>query len=235
MDTNHKINDQKISNFFVSLFTAIGTIATIFYSIKQYKLSELVNRTSIKPDIYPKSYFLRMEDDEEPIDIAGIEPNLYLTHGTAFAHDHKLMIKNIGVGIAKNIKIKWLYDKVEVESLIRGKYYLTPNDKQNVIQYLNPNMETDIKLPHEYLSCCGNKLFNKFDTEYFSNKETFTVEPSSEPTKTIFKNWKKQTYPQKRPDLKLEIKYSDAQNFEYTKTFDTEVKGLHEVVMLDFT
>ncbi len=62
---NEKVNHQKITNFFIILFTFSGTIATIYYTYKQYKLSE----SKLKPEIYPiRMQFFEMIDINFPID-----------------------------------------------------------------------------------------------------------------------------------------------------------------------
>lgn len=231
---SHKIDDQKITNFFVCLFTAVGTIATIFYTIKQHELAELVNRTTIKPDLYPQNYFFQMVDDDQTLNINGIKPNLFLTHAYGFKSGHKLLIKNIGVGIAKDIEIEWLYDISKVKELIEGIYYLTPDDKQPYIPFLNPNNETGISLPSRYLSCCGPKLFGKFKQNFFSNKETFDFNPSSYYIQRELEEWKNENFPKVRPPLVLKIKYSDVQGFEYVKNFETMVTGINNIITFSF-
>ena len=57
----------------------------------------------------------------------------------------------------------------EVEELIKGIYYAVPNDSQLEITHLNPNNSTPINLPIEYFSCCGPKLFEKYENKLFSN------------------------------------------------------------------
>lgn len=235
IDFKNKINDQKIANFFVTVFTIIGTIATIFYTIKQYKLSELVNRTSIKPDIFPKSYFFKMEDDGSPLEIRGIAPNLYLTHAMRLKHDFALLIENIGVGIAKNLKFKWIFNISEVEALIKGTYYLTPGDKSKDIDYLGPSKSISIELPSEYLSCCGPKLFDKFETKFFSNEDTLNLpKPSSRNIEDEITKWEEATYPKVRPELFLELTYTDVQDFQYQKVFKTKVTGISNIVTFEF-
>ena len=93
-----------------------------------------------------------MEDDEDPLEIAGIERNHYLTHAMQLKHDFDLLIENIGVGIAKNVNFKWVYNVSEVKELIKGKYYLTPSDTYKNVEYLSPGKSTSIILPSEYLS-----------------------------------------------------------------------------------
>lgn len=235
IDFKNKINDQKIANFFVTVFTIIGTIATIFYTIKQYKLSELVNRTSIKPDLYPKSYFFKMEDDESPLEIAGIDSNLYLTHAVRLKHDFDLLIENIGVGIAKSVKFKWVFNISEVEELIKGTYYLTPGDNVKSIDHLGSAKSISIELPSEYLSCCGPKLFDKFETKFFSNEDTLNLpKPSSRKIEEEITKWKEATYPKVRPELFLELTYTDVQNFQYQKIFKTKVTGISNIVTFEF-
>jgi uncharacterized membrane protein len=99
IDFSQKINDQKVSNFFVTVFTTLGAIATIYYAAKQYKLQ---HATSVEPEVVPfgtlkfklserLSYFLAKENAELP----------------------QLSIQNFGPGVARNIKIKWEYDSQE--------------------------------------------------------------------------------------------------------------------------
>lgn len=234
VDFNYKINDQKIANFFVCVFTIIGTIATIFYSIKQYKLSELVNRTSIKPDLFPKSYTFQMVDDENPVEISYLKRNLYLTHAMGLDDDQGLLIENIGVGVAKTVNYKWIFNTSEVMELIKGTYYLTPNGTRKVIEYLEPTKSISISLPIEYLSCYGPKLLNKFETKFFSNEDTLNLPRHSGIIKTEMTEWVEATYPKTRPELFLELTYKDSQDFQYKKIFKTKVSGIHNFVLFEF-
>jgi hypothetical protein len=238
LDRTKRINDQKVTNFFITVFTAIGTIATIVYTIKQYKLSELINRTSIKPDIYPQGNMFEIIDDDEPLSIEGLE-NLFLTHVSFLKPELNFSIKNAGIGIAKNVTISWIYNLDEVKMLIKNIYHPTPNDSSIPTPYLHPNTDMKIQLPNSYLSCYGPKLFKGYDeATYFSNENSNLPLPTSEPTLSRFLRWKDENFPKKRPRLLLEIKYDDVQNFKYTKTFETKVIGVcfdKTMVTFDFT
>ena len=232
IDFRYKINDQKIANFFVTVFTIIGTIATIFYTIKQYKLSELVNRTHIKPDLLPKLCVLSMKDDERSREFAGRE--LYLTYPT-FEHGFGLMIENIFVGTAKNIKIKWVFNKLEVEELIEGVYWLTPQENTKDLEYLGSAKLMSVKLPSEYLSCCGSKLFEKLEMKYIYNENVFNFSKTFRSKKEEEMTKKEESkYPKPRPELFLEITYTDVQDFQYHKVFKTKVTGISNAVIFEF-
>lgn len=232
IDFNFRINDQKITNFFVCAFTLIGTIATLFYTVKQYKLSELVNRTAIKPELYPTDYVFLMEDDEEPLDF-GEAKGLYLTHASSLKPGTKLSIKNIGVGIAKDIRVEWIYDVYQVEKLIKGVYHFTPDDKQSIIPFLNPSNEVSIALPSKYLSCCGPKLFKKFENKYFSNVEDLKL-PFNKHTQKLVDKWKDEMFPKLRPRLKLKLSFQDSQGYAYVKEFNAQVSGIANMILLSF-
>jgi hypothetical protein len=228
------INDQKVTNFFITAFTAVGTLATTLYTIRQYRLSTLSQRTAIKPEIYPLTGMFKMQDAEEPLEIEGIEAGLYLTHPYPIKDNKKLYIKNLGVGLAKNISATWIFDKKEVESLIQGVYYITPDDKPKVIPFLSSTDSADISSPHAYLSCCGPRLFTHLEHKYFSNTAELDLHMPQGHLQAQLLEWKDETFGKKRPSLTLRIKYSDIQDHEYIRDFNTEVTGVLNFVTLTF-
>lgn len=248
---NQKIDHQKIANFFVILFTFSGTIATLYYTYKQYKLSE----TQVKPEIYPlrRQIFemidINFTEDENEGPVNTITTINYSANENDTPFKEKqggyfgnvFLIENIGYGIAKDIQYKWLYDKNEVEELINGIYYLTPNDKPNDIFYLKPNNQTSIYLPSEYFSCCGSKLFENYESSVFSNRDYMQLTSLINKTPSQFNvkmeneilKWQEENFPKIRPKISLELTYSDVQGNNYKNIFDIKVSGVAESVILE--
>ncbi|MEJ7680589.1 MAG: hypothetical protein WKG06_22595 [Segetibacter sp.] len=63
IDTTKKVNDQKITNLFVIIFSSVGTLAAILFSQKQINFAV----ASIKPDIFPNSVSFVIRESGNPI------------------------------------------------------------------------------------------------------------------------------------------------------------------------
>lgn len=116
----YKINDTKFGNYFTSI-GAIGTMVSLVFLFLQLKEMEKQRNESIKPDLYPLLTSFSME---EIIDENG---NVHI-----FPKEIDFItIKNIGLGAAKSISLKWNYDLNEIEKIILKKYY---NQKPEVLE-----------------------------------------------------------------------------------------------------
>lgn len=68
-------------------------------------------------------------------------------------------MKNIGLGVARNINIKWTYSSEEVKTYIKGSY-----DEEQIyesiknIDFISVNDCFDIFLPYGYMQSYGKKL-----------------------------------------------------------------------------
>ncbi len=230
LSIREKINDQKISNYFVTIFTAVGTLATIYYTTKQYSLSKEAHKASIKPDIYPEEVHCKMTD------LQGSTKQFNMSVAEVVFPDAGLLIKNTGIGIAKKIQIKWDYDVSEVQRMISDIYIMTPDDKQNLIEYLNPDCTHPITLPLEYLSCFGIKLFEKYQNKMAGNVDylEFRKKTHNSQIHKEIDDWRNKNYPETRPELNLIISYSDTQLNFYQKKFISEITFLAGMIKISF-
>ena len=89
------INDNKLSNFCVSVFTILGTIATIVLTIKQIQHNKKMQLATIEPDLVPKPITFSLH--------LGLEPASHCLEST-----FDVEIKNEGIGPAKRVMVQWV-------------------------------------------------------------------------------------------------------------------------------
>lgn len=229
-----KINDQKVANYFITLFTIFGTITTLYVSYKQYDLARIANLSSIKPDLFIKPTSIKMDDFESNDELLGL---VRITCASVIGNNMGIEVENKGLGTAKNINYKWIYDKDSVEELIKGFYELTANVEYRCIYYIKPGSVESIKLPHEYFSCYGAKSIERFEEKVLTNipmsKTEFLIR--NDLNKRVYLNYLEETFPKVRPSLVLEITYTDVQDNKYSKSFSASIIGSNSLLLINFS
>ena len=141
-----KINAEKISSF----FTAIGsllTAATVFLLYNQIKEQIEDRKASSRPDLYPEDQFFTMiqqrnfpklsRDKKEDV-LAGL-----------------ICLHNIGLGAAKEITVKWQFQKDVLGLLLLdndlGEFYSKRETERNY-SFVSPNNQIEIQLPLMYIA-----------------------------------------------------------------------------------
>jgi len=198
------INDQKLANYFVAL-AAITTIVTLIFLFVQVQEMKESRRASNFPDLFVKNIHYTTTDFDDVV-LNQILPDFFETNSEA--RSNVISIKNVGVGVAKNIECKWEYDRTKVVQLIHGIYHYELDDKDDVqiIDFVEPNRECQLYAPLFYLNCCG-KLLNQFG---------ILAEKSN------------------KPSLQLVLSYNDIHPYKYTKTFNVQVSAIGNAVNLNF-
>ena len=216
IDTNCKINDEKVGNF----FTAFGSVAaaiSIFFLYKQLVEMQDARIASQQPDIYPSFTQLFTKDDCNFSNFAEEEKPILSIYRNESNHIEQkirpyIELHNIGFGAAKNISLKWVYDRSEIINLIKDAYYYSQNMEltNEEVDFIVADGKLNIHIPSFYLNCCGEKL----NQSYLD-----TIDPVDEKPK---------------PKLNLEINYQDTQNNHYKKIFDVSVEAFLNFVELKF-
>lgn len=213
---NLKVNDDKIGNF----FTAFGSVAaaiSIYFLYKQLAEMQDAKKTVQQPDIYPSLTTLFTEDDYNYSNFVEEEkPILSIYRNKPSSSEQKvrpyIVLHNIGFGAAKNISLKWNYNKSEIIKLIEDVYYYKQNAElpNEEVDFILADENINIRIPSFYLICCGEKL----NQSYFD-----TIDPVNKKPK---------------PKLTLEINYQDTQNNLYHKIFDVSIEVLFNSIELKF-
>jgi hypothetical protein len=224
LSTYKKINHEKLSNFFSSLFTLYGTIAAIYFAYNQNKIAKENNSSTIRPYLVPENSSFKMKDLDIQFEVSRDE-KLYLTFPVPVSGDGRLGVKtkNKGVGAAKNICVDWKYNKTEVNKIVKGVYH--PN---NIKTLPNPEIipagETDfLSLPNYYLTCCGH-LINKH-YPIITNIPIVTEADMEEFGSPELKEKLNKLIPNLKPELLLVINYTDLQGRSYSNEYQVALEN----------
>lgn len=216
IDFNCKINDEKIGNFFTAL-GSVAAIISIYFLYKQLGEIQDARRASQQSDIYPSFTQFIVKDEYNFSAFAENEKPVLRIYRNEPTHLEQTIrpyieLHNIGFGAAKNISLKWDYNKNEIIKLIKDVYYYNENTtkEKEEIDFVQADGKFNIKIPSFYLICCGEQL----NQSYLD-----TIEPIDEKPK---------------PKIQLEINYQDTQNNHYNKIFDISVEAFLHIVDLRF-
>jgi hypothetical protein len=208
LDLHSKINDQKVTNFFITVLTSVGTIFSVYYLKRQVEETNLGRKTSIIPDIMPEDAVFEVTEDNLPSLATGSDlPGISIKNLTNDSYHINLL--NIGVGIAKNIEAKWLYNREEVLAQSNNIYYNSYFDEPFFISFLKPSRYGLISPSMLYMTCCGPKL----NHDFLDIMDDHIVP---------------------KPDLSLYLKYYDLQDNLYEKTFKVRVDAVTDRVTFGF-
>ena len=121
-------------------------------------------------------------------------------------------INNIGLGVARNIKIHWIYDIEEVKTYIKGNYDEEKSyaNIQN-IDFISVNDYFDIFLPYGYMQLYGEKL-NPTQSDLAS-------EGQKEDTK---------------PSISLKVNYENIYGKKYKSSFDVNIYAVDNEIKISF-
>jgi hypothetical protein len=185
LSLSKKINPEKVSSFFTAMGSLL-TAVTVFLLYKQIKEQIEDRRASSKPDLYPTDQFFNSRHDK-------IMPRL-----TRDKKDEALSglisIHNIGLGTAKEIIVRWRFNKDLLGKLVDGglKDFYMSEEPEDFFSFVSANSQLDTQLPLIYMAS-----FSSFEPGW-----TLTI-------------WE---------ELYLEISYKDIHDFQYsTKIFKATV------------
>lgn len=220
IDFQESIKESIIEAWATSM-AAIFTALTVYLLYKQNQQQLDDRKAASQPDLYPEQFQL-ITKDESKNEVYTYSENKMFTLRPKFqnttenpekqyTYSFAVKLFNIGLGAAKQIKIKWLYDKKEVYEYVEGIYNLAkPNanvtelrsDGEN-LDFISPNNSALIIFPRYYVNCLGSSA-----------------------TKANNRN--------KHPQLKLEINFLDIYNTAILKTFDVKCTFQLDLVFLNF-
>lgn len=185
LSISKKINPEKVSSF----FTAIGsllTAITVFLLYEQIKEQIEGRRAASKPDLYPADQFFNLKHDK-------IMPRLTRDKKNE-ALSGLISIHNIGFATAKEIIVRWRFNKDLLGKLVEGglKDFYMSEETEDAFSFVSANSQLDAQLPLIYMAS-----FSSFKSGW-----TLTI-------------WE---------ELYLEISYKDIHDFLYsTKIFKATV------------
>ena len=172
-DISKAINHEKLSNYFVTIFTSIGTCLSVYYLYKQIQESKYDSLASAKPVIEPVDIRLFAHEEVFPFQVlAGGNWDDQLPSVALIDVDKKqrgeIELKNIGNGLAQNVRTSWKYDLAVIDNCVKGIYFpahgeLTLKKKDQIIddsfrKFVRTSSSFFIIPPSYYCTCCGEKL-----------------------------------------------------------------------------
>lgn len=181
LSLSKKINPEKVSSF----FTAIGSVltaVTVFLLYKQIREQIEDRRAASKPDLYPADQFFYLQHDKVMPILTRDKKNETLTG--------LISIHNIGLGTAKEIIIRWKFNKDLLGKLVDCtlRNFYMGDEPEDTFSFVLANSQLDVQLPLIYMAS-----FSAFQPGW-----TLTI-------------WE---------ELYLEIRYKDIHDFQYsTKIF----------------
>lgn len=208
---SYQINDEKVTNYFTTLLSIIGTTFTAYYLRKQLKSAY----AGIQPVLYPQRTKFVMEDfvTDERENIQKLPTVIWNKEGEG----RFIEVYNQGNGTAKHIEFKWIYDTSEVIELIKNVYYYNNTDIENIpkenttlASFVGKEKFAHLFLPHFYLKCCGPQLIK-------SNYTGTNFIPAA-----------------KRPSLELLITYKDIQDNKHIQKFNVDIWLMGKTITMDF-
>jgi hypothetical protein len=214
-DLSTTINADKINAYATSL-AAIFTAITVFLLYKQNKQQIKETKAASQPDLFPGELNIYTEDttmpplsttgeinsypqfyyySNEPIKTKDISPRVFID------------LHNVGFGVAKNIKVKWIYDKEEVQKYFIDVYKVKGYDLgKTEFDFIAADKSIKLEIPEDYMRCFGRLL----------NRNV----PGGEPNQ--------------KPKANLELKYLDIHNEPYTKEFELITFSPNSFVQIRF-
>ena len=140
-----KINDQKVSYFFTAI-SSLLTAVTVFLLYKQITEQIEDRKASSRPDLYPENQFFTSHRNGS-FPTLSREKKEDVLAGLISLH-------NIGLGAAKEIIVKWHFEKNVIKPLINSnmaEFYFKRETEHNY-SFVSPNNKLEIQLPLMYLA-----------------------------------------------------------------------------------
>ena len=222
LNIRQRINSEKISHF----FSIIGTFVTSFTVYLLYRqVNEMIvgRNLAYQPILYiNKNEFLT--EDNSNYDYTKTMNGKVQTVNAQFyklypCGDVELVprptvsVKNIGLGVARNIEIQWMYDSEEVKSYIKDSY--DENDLsfeyEENIDFISVNESTDVYLPYAYMQLYGTKL----------NQDTVELADKGEKEND-------------KPSICLKITYKNIYGKKYMSSFGVNIKAVENKIKISF-
>jgi hypothetical protein len=216
LDLSLPINSDKFGQFGTMLGSLL-TALTVYLLYRQ--ISEMIadRKAANQPDLFPVETKFETEDIQTLSFSSAAEQNLPLptfyriTNG-ARAEEQSLNINlhNIGLGVAKEIRIRWLYDKNKIETLLQNVYNgLKTSSDDEFLDFIPAQNFSDISLPYYFMQTCGIKL-NASAMDLF------------------------ETAPRSKPDLMLKIDFKDIYDNQHEREFKINLDCSEKIVVVKF-
>jgi hypothetical protein len=208
MDCGKKANSEKISQYF-NILSSIFTLFTLMFLYEQLKEMKLARSSSIQPSLYPVQIKFRVMGEKLAIRILKEEND----SGFVASFDNiKVVITNIGINAAKNVKIRWEYDIAELNKYCIGTNVYTFREplESEEHSFVPAGQTINVIGPFQYMCCCRPSL----------NQEADLLNPGNENSK---------------PRLSLVITYLNLEGEQYEKRFEVAIWTLNENVTFSFS
>lgn len=197
------LNHEKFANY-ATVLGAIGTTIAMIFLAMQLQEMEHGRRSTHRPLLVVQPCSFYTKDWVAPDNIMPVRPFFYLDGEFKQIIFPQVNILNIGKGVAKNVKVEWIYKTEELEKYIEkteynGNHFI--GFSKCTIGYINEASSVDAFIAADFLICCGILLNN------------FSPKPS-----TILKLSYEDIH-----DTKV-----------YTKRYVVEVSAVESLVMMQF-
>lgn len=217
LNIHEKINDQKITNYFL-IIGALGTAAALWFFFRQLIEMENARSSASRPDLFPAELTYKMEEHTMLNLTTGTLPSPFAVRQDSLQsgyYPNYINLHNIGLGAAKNIKCDWAYDLHAVNAIINGIYQpATESGFSQHFDFIPANTSIELFPPTDYLKCCGQRV--NADLSDLALEEPESGRRVS------------------KPELRLTINYQDIFNGSFNKIFAVQVNAFNDVVSLKF-
>lgn len=145
---NKTIDHEKLTNYFLTIFTSTGALVTIYLTHLQLRKAQLEKQAEVRPDLHPMPFSLNLE----------YELNLAFNNNPTLTF---LSVCNEGLGKAEQITITWNWDLKLVETLCQTVFEGLPFEIQgpsNRFSFIHHKESVQIDLPLSYFSLFGEAI-----------------------------------------------------------------------------
>ncbi len=217
------VNHDKIASwgtFIGSILTAI----TVFLLFRQNQHLAEERKAAIQPDLHPADSLeyetkdnvitnYAYSEHQNPLD----NPLFYRKRNSKLelVQDISFQLHNIGLGVAKNINVNWVFSNDEVLAYAKTSYphmvnEWDENEPTQVIAFIAANTSVEYYMPSDYIKCFGKKLNNSDGHDLAFNCNI-------------------------KPKLYFDVSYRDAYNTYFNKTFEMTTNCNDETIQFCFT
>lgn len=209
------INSNKFGDF-ATILGSLLTALTVFLLYRQIKEMLADRKAGNQPDLFPSETRFETEDlkySKIPSEEGHLPVPTFrkLNKQVGEMRDSlETKLYNIGLGAAKEIKVKWIYSETEVQEFIKNVYggtsYSCPEE---VIDFIPAGSTVDISLPYFYMQTCGTLLNDDlYDTLIENNKD--------------------------KPNLILSITFNDIYSNEHKREFVVKLNCIQNFIKVKF-
>lgn len=209
LNINHKIDDDKVANFFTSFGGGIVSISLYYF------YQQLIADNS--PDLYFTSAMFNATESISFFENKKAVKFLQIVDEKVTDLNGYFVLYNAGTGACKNISIRWIYDLDEIKKIIQNNYFYLPRfvTESQHLSFIESKGKTHIQIPEFYFYCCAPEFnFNESNHSEIARKLRYGEEL--------------------QPKLNVEITYFDSRNNKKIKKFKIEILAVNNTIDIKF-